>query len=344
MTQSELIAEIKKGPSGKYFFFGAEEYLKRFYVGRIKAKTLTGDETVDSFNHYVLKTDECSAEDVENALSSPAMMADRTFVEIYMDYSKQKTADKILELVEFADDSACVVVVVCENFDGGKKNKPSAAAKRLEKFMKLVAFESQTPGELRKWMARRFSADGLKITTECADEIISYSGRDMSLLSGELDKLAAAALARGMESISEELVHEICIKGSEDDAFALANAVMNGDRSVALRELAAARKRRDAAPMVLGSVSRQMSDMLAVAILFGDGLDKTEISKRLKIHEYKVGLIIAAVKDMEIGRLSAALERCREADVLLKTSKLDYIALERLVCTIPAKRKRVGGR
>ena len=342
MTVNELVADIKKGVFGKYVFFGAEDYLKSFYVGRIRKAVLSGDDTVDSFNHYVIKEETGDVSDIDAAINTPPMMADRILVEIYWDVKNSPQGEKVLELIEFADSEFSVVLLICPDggFDGGKKNKPSKMLSKTEQFAKVCACEAQTAGELRRWMARRFAHDGLQITTECADFIIEYCGRDMLLLSGELDKLTGAACSRKMEQITEELVREITIKGSEDEAFALANAVLSGDRRGALAALSEAKNRREAAPMVLGSVSRSMNDMLSVAIMMKNGCDKADISRKLKIHEYKTGLIMTAVRDMEIGRLAAAMERCREADVKMKTSGLDYIAIERLVCTIPLKRGR----
>ena len=50
MTTAELIAEIKEGPSGVYFFAGEEEYLKSYYRGELRRAVL-GDGDLDSFNH-----------------------------------------------------------------------------------------------------------------------------------------------------------------------------------------------------------------------------------------------------------------------------------------------------
>ena len=337
MTVNELVAELKKGVSGKYVFYGAEDYLKRFYVGRIRKTVLSGDDTVDSFNHYVIKEEEGDVSDIDAALTSPPMMAERTLVEIYWDVKNSKFGEKVLELMEFAQADFTVVLLVCPDggFDGGKKNKPSKMLSKTEKFAKVCAFEAQTPAELRRFMARRFSTEGLSVTTQCADFIIQYCGRDMSLLSMELDKMAAAAVSRGMSEVSEELVRDVAIKGSEEEDFALTNAVLSGDRKSALEALREAKNRREPPQLVLGSVSKSMNDMLSVALMMKKGCDKGEIARKLKIHEYKTGLIMTAVKDVEIAKLAAALDRCREADVKLKTTTLEFIALERLICTLP---------
>ena len=77
--------------------------------------------------------------------------------------------------------------------------------------------------------------------------------------------------------------------------------------------------------------------MLTVSTLLASGLDKAEIAKKMKMHEYRAGLYVNAVRDTEPARIRAAAERLREADLLLKSTRLDYIALERFICTIPSR-------
>ena len=343
MTTAELSAEIKNGLSGGYFMYGREEYLKRFYLGRIRISILGEDDTLSAFNHYTLKWGENSIEEIETALKSVPMMADKTLVEISCDFTKIKDHGEMCRfLQDFDRDSTVVVLLAAEDgFDAGnpQKNKPSDAFKKYSDAFKMVPFEAQTPSELKKWMARRLSRDKLHITTDAAENVLIRCGKDMLRLSGELDKLAAAAVSRNMDAVTSELVFEITCANEEDNAFALANAIMNGDRRTALSELAGCKRRQEKATAVLGSVSKAMSDMTAVALMLQNGAEKSEIAKGLKLHEYRAGLYIDAVRNMEPERLRAAINRCRDADVLMKSSRLDYIALERLICTIPSKPK-----
>lgn len=341
MTASEFVSELKKGLSGSYFFFGSEEYLIKFYINRVRRAVLSEDETMAAFNHYVLKWGECSGEELESALAAVPMMADKTLVELYCDFKKIKDHREFADLFASFDAESSVFLLVAtgDSFDAGNyaKNKASEGYKIYSKIFKPVDFSAQTPSELKKWIARRFSRDSITIDNSTSEYIIERCGREMFRLSGELDKLAAAVLARNLQAVTYDLVSEITIANDEDNAFALANAIMNGDRKKALDQLAACKRRQEKAPMVLGSVSKAMCDMLNVSLLLTNGCDKGEIAKKLKIHEYRAGLYMDAVRSMETARLRAAADRCREADVLMKTSRLDYIALERLICTIPAK-------
>lgn len=341
MTPNELSAQIKTGLSGGYFFYGREEYLKRFYLGRIRTLILGEDDTLAAFNHYRLKWGENSIEEIESALKSVPMMAEKTLVEISCDFTKIKDHGEMSEFLSDFDRESTIVVILTndEGFEAGNpaKNKPSEAYKKYSAAFNMVFFDTQTPSELKKWMARRLAKEKLQITTDATENLLLRCGKEMMSLAGELDKLAACAAARGLDAVTSELVFDITCTSEEENAFALANAIMNGDRKTALHELAACKKRQEKAPIVLGSVSKAMNDMMSVSLLMQSGMNKSDIAKSLKIHEYRTGLYMEAVRNMEPERLRAAINRCREADVLMKSSRLDYIALERLVCTIPAK-------
>jgi len=69
------------------------------------------------------------------------------------------------------------------------------------------------------------------------------------------------------------------------------------------------------------------------------GLTKDDIARKTGIHAFRVGKYMEAVRNSETAAIRAALDRCREADVMLKSSVIDFIALERLVCVMPVKKQ-----
>lgn len=93
---------------------------------------------------------------------------------------------------------------------------------------------------------------------------------------------------------------------------------------------------------MLAKISADFANMLKVSLLLKSGLYKKEIAEALGIHPYKAGLYIDAVTNSEPERIRAALARCHEADRALKSTRLDYTALERLVCTMPTSARRKG--
>lgn len=347
MTEAAFRREMKNGLSGVYLLYGEEDYLKRFYAGRAQTLTLSGDETQAAFDSYVMGAAAPDLDALEEAVLALPLMGERVFIQYRgglgsLGTSGQKQLVEILAKVDPAV-AVCLLTPPAGGFDPGKpgRGKPSALYKKLESVCTMVDLSAYPPGELKKWMGRRLAHFGVSLREDAADAMLHRCGRDMYILSGELDKLAAFSGAGGLSEIGPDQIELVTCAAGEEDAFALANAVLDGDRGRALSALSYYKKNQISAVAALASVSKAICDMLAVSRLAEAGYDQAGIAAALKMHTYRAGLYLSAVRGMEPARLAAAADRCREADILLKSTKLDYIALERVVCTIPSK--KAGG-
>lgn len=347
MTEAAFRREMKTGLAGTYVLYGEEDYLKRFYAGRAQTLTLSDDATLAAFNMYTMGADAPDLDDLQEAVLAVPVMGDKVFVQYMANLNTlgapgQKQLMKILAKVD-PESTVCLLTPPAGGFDPGKpeRGKPSPLYKKLETVCTMVNMTVYPPGELKKWMARRLERAGVSMTEQAADAMLQRCGKDMYILSGELDKLAAYARANEICSLEPSHIHYVTCAVQEEDAFALANAVLAGDRGRALSVLSYYKKNQISAVAALASVSKAICDMLTVSRLAAAGYDQAGVASALKMHTYRAGLYLSAVRGMEPARLAAAAGRCREADVLLKSTKLDYIALERVICTIPAK--KAGG-
>lgn len=348
MTEAQFRQELKKGLSGVYFIWGGEEYLKRFYINRAKKLTLGDDTEAAQWNLYEISAvpNDARLADLEEAVYAVPFMGERTFIKYTFSPSALKKAEEeqLRDIGSQTDGEKTVLIIVAaaDGFDAGKpqKGKPSAAYKFYSGFCKTVDITEQTPSELKKWMTRRLAADALTVDAAAAQLLLDRCSSDMFILSGELDKLSAFALSAGRSDVDSDMVRYVTSPYREEDGFALANALLDGDRRRALRVLQYSKQRKEEAVRVMAQIVRAFCDMLAVAALVDEGADAATVAARMKMHSYRAGLYVSAVRDRGVKRIAAALERCREADMQLKTTRLDYIALERFICTIPAGRRK----
>ncbi len=353
MTEAQFRQELKKGLSGVYFMWGGEEYLKRFYLRRAEKLTLGDDPEAAQWNLYDISAEKNDARfgDLEAAVLAVPFMGERTFIKYSFSPVDLKKAEeeRLRDICSqtVGEQTVLILVAAAGGFDAGKidagrpeKNKPSAAYKFYAGFCKTVDIGEQTPGELKKWIIRRLAADSLTIDTSAAELMLERCSTDMFILSGELDKLSAFALSAGRDTVDGDMVRYVTSPYREEDGFALANALLDGDRRRALRVLQYSKQHKEKAVDVMGKIVKAFCEMLAVAALVEEGADAAAVAARMKMHPYRSGLYVAAVRERGVKRIAAALERCREADIQLKTTRLDYIALERFICTIPAGRRR----
>ncbi|MBR6918050.1 MAG: DNA polymerase III subunit delta [Clostridia bacterium] len=349
MTDKEFRAEIKNGLSGGYFVFGDEDYIKKHIVD-LAVKSVVGDDDFSSVN--ILENDENSFDVsfVFDAVSAVPMMAEKCAALCRVRYSELKESEKegvLAALGTLKDNPSVVFIMVIPSgyFNEGdlKKGKPSADYKALEKYLAPVACPYQTPAVLKKWVEKHFASDGLRVTYDALDYMIDTVGSDMNFLLRETEKVACFAMASGSDTVDRKTVETVCSEAGELDAFALSGAIVSGDREGALSALRECRDKRQKPQYVIARMTSEFMNMFSVSVCMNSGMVKDEISKKLGIHEYRVGKYMAALKDTEVAAVRAVIERAVEIDNALKTSGGGFDLLERFVCTIPAKKRSGGG-
>lgn len=337
MTDTELRAELKRGVGGAYFLCGEERFLISRAADAVRKAALGG---AGEYNRVILTEENYSPELLRSSVEAMPLLGGSKLVELSwprLDSWRENEKERLLDIIGGMSehpDTVLLIYVSEEEFSAGSlPKKPSASYRKLEKLAKCVYYPRANQAKLKKWVVRHFEESGISASEELADAILAYCGRDMTTLSGEIAKLSAYCLSHG-GTMKLEYIKEVASAGGDEDAFALSNAIVAGDRATALEAVGRYRARRDEPIAVLAMASRTILDMLAVAMLLGDGLVAKEISEKLKMHEYKVGLYIKAVAGRDVRKIRAVLRRCRDADIAMKSYMSGYTALERVICTI----------
>lgn len=342
MTETELRSLIKSGPRGGFLFWGDEDYLKRYYLSQIREAVLAQcPPGLEQLNRMTLTLEDGDFSALASAILTPPMMAPLKIVEVTppsLDAIREKDRKNFLAALgelAGAQDTVLVVSAPRGTLDAGTPKRPTAYFKNLSAVLTPVEFPLQTGVRLRRWVERHFADAGLTAPEQTVSVLLARCPADMTGLASEIDKLICYELSHERTVVPPEDVILVTSPEIREDAFALANAVLAGDRTAALRALDVYRKRREEPIAVMASLSRVMCDLLTVASMMEGGLEKADVARTLKMHEYKATLYMKSAASFGIPRLTAAVRRCREADRLMKSASMDYVPLERFVCTIP---------
>lgn len=344
MTETELRDAIRRGPRGAYVFCGEELYTMAHSAEEMRRAVLGDDAELAMFNRVSLEG-AITPGTLDGAMRTMPMAAMSVLVEwrdAPIDAWKSDEQASFLKILSSADEYPQAVLLVLapeEVFDPGTVKRPSAMMTKLTKACPVVDFQKQSADRLAKWAVRHLDAEGLAAEAGAPAALISICGRDMFNLATEIEKLVAFAKATGKTSVSAADVAAVASPSPEEDDFALANAVVGGDRRAALRALYFHKLRREEPIALLASVSRVICDLLMVARLREAGLAEPEIAAETKLHSYKVTLYCRATAAVSADRLYAAAERCRKADRQMKTGSVGYAVLERLICTLPQQKR-----
>ncbi|GAE87441.1 DNA polymerase III delta subunit [Acetivibrio straminisolvens JCM 21531] len=164
MSIDKLKLEIKNESLGKlYLFYGEEEYLKKFYLGKIEEIILRDDRT--GLNKVVIEG-KTEASKIVEACETMPFFAERKLVVVKKselfnskrsNSSKENKNDELVEYLQNIPDYICLVFYE-EDID--KRLKIVGAVK---KYGLMVEFPFQKPHELVKWAVKVFGSYGKTI-------------------------------------------------------------------------------------------------------------------------------------------------------------------------------------
>ena len=346
MTEAELRTEIKEGPSGVYLLTGEEEYLTSYYLTEIRRAVL-GEGDLDSFNHTQINYLDGGFGNLAEAVGMTPFMAERRLCELsgFNFNSAKDTLLKSLRAIidEAAENEECVLVILADadNFDSQKNSRTQKKVNAiLGEAVKQVNFDKTTPQKLANWIGRHFAHEKLTVSADVCAYMVDRCGRSMRILAGEIEKVCAYKHSRGECDVRREDITYLCPRNEEIGAFALANALLEGNTRELFRVLG--ENKKSGSPLkpkiILASVSSVYMDLAVIKELAESGLDEGAIAKKLKIHEYRVKLYLRVARTIPTQKLEDIIVMCQEADSDMKLLYSDEVVLERLLCAIAALR------
>lgn len=332
--------QLKSGLRGGYLFFGEEDYLKSFSL-RAAREALAGEETFAVFNDVQIAPIDYTPSALLNALTPPPMMAEQKIVTVNglaISAMKPSELDDLCEVLSTLSDYDYNVLIISVPAglidEGNLPKRPSAILTRLSEYLTPVRFEAVTGARLVSWVGKHFSHHGVSATGKVCSLLIERCGRSMFTLAEETKKLSFYVLSHGRSTVLAEDVRAVSVSVVESDAYALANAILDGKYSAAIDALSVMKFQRVEPVIILGEVSRVICDLVSVKALQEQGLPTPEIAATLKMNDYKARLYASAASSKPYARLKRALLLCSEADLSLKLSMQGYTAIERLICTL----------
>lgn len=350
MTELELNARIKSGAvEGFYFFYGDEDYTKNHAAAQMKG-VVCPDPSLAAFNCISLSfgDGELDAAQIADAVMAPPLMSSTKIVDVSLpsiDGLKEKERTALLDCIRSAAESdddgvnlTFILRVTGGGFDPGQGKRPSAFLAAAQKCMICVEFAYQTDAKLIRWMERHFAQYSLVIAQQTAAMILQRCGRSMYRLAGEIAKTAAYTAQSGRSEVTPADVDACVTRTDEDDAFAMANHILDGNTPAALECLGVKMRKREDPIFILAQITKVFTDLAAAAAFIEDGREKTDFAKAMKMHEYKAGLYLKAVRLAPAGFITEMTSRCADADLLMKSSPLGYEVIERLICGAGALR------
>ena len=316
-----------------YLFTGPEEYVKREALEALKAKLLPPG--LETLNDTTLEG--VTAQQITDAAETMPMMCPRRIVTVRdwapLLQAKSKNEDAevawMQKWLENPPDSCALVFYMRQEPDGRKK-----MTGLLKKKAEVVSFDPLSDAELARWCAGRLKPQGKRIDAKALSSLTYMAGRELTRLSGELDKLAAY-LGDGRDVISEADVADIVTPSLEYNIFELLNCLLAGDMKKGQETVNSLLQGGQNAMGLLAMLTRQIRQLTHMKCALDDGKPIQAVQEQLKMHPYAARQTARQCARLSSNWLTALYEACVASDYAVKSGRLrDRDALDALIMKI----------
>lgn len=333
MDQWAFFDELKSGTvRNVYCFYGPEAFIRRSALEAIRKKVLMPG--LEGMNETVLSSP--SAQQIVESCETLPMMSDYRLIIVRdcMLASSGKAKDEAQDSELLAGYLKNVPPTTCLVFDAGAAiDKRKKLAKALLAMPGAVSFDALDDTQLHKWISQTLRPLGKKMDRAVSEQLAFTSGRDLTLLHGELQKLAAYAGERDV--ITGEDVEKIATHTAECTVFAMVDALSGGKVQAAFELLSVLLSSGEQRIGILAMITRHYRQMMHLCAMQQERVPQAQMAKTLGIPPFALTRLSRQIGRRPYAALRAAVDACVQADYDIKRGALrEDAALDRLMLTL----------
>ena len=336
-----------KDVGGCYVFYGDEEYTKNHYCKLIteasgeKLNTtsfygsdftlpdfLSACETsaVESLDMFSMLDDE-DGDDSEGTLFR--------VIKLYSPDTSELSKKDEEYLIDFLKNLPEKTIVIFWFYAGEEDAAFKGIYKKISEFALTVNFRREKVGSsiLITWILRHFSKAKINVDRYIAVHLCETVGNSMTELKNEIDKLIDYLRFENRDTLQKADVDFICIKSKDAQIFDISNGALSGNFIKAAKALDVLKEKREKAVLVLGTVSKAVSDLCLIDNCTKRGMTVPVISKECVISEFIVknytSILNSRARDFKNNDSfpKVASRLCIEYDKKIKSSRTDSYEL-----------------
>ena len=314
-TLQQQLSQLKLAPG--YLFFGEEEYQKQLVITAICRAFLGGDQLASGTE--ILYGSEIDGAEIVNRAQSLGMFAQRTALVVReADALSVKSRAAVAAYFDRPSPDSCLILSTL------KPDAKSALVKQFDGLITVVNFKQLDDREAAGWAVREASTRGLRLAGTAAQVLVDLAGRDLGVISRELDKLATNLTGRTAVEITAATVKSLVGLNQSCTVYDLTAAIGNRDRAGALSIYQSLLGAGEDPTRILSAIGYELVKLWKVASVPGDSWS---VSKRTGIYEYAVRQLQPAARKRSGNDYLRAFDQAYRAEYRIKSGRGDDAAL-----------------
>jgi DNA polymerase III subunit delta len=307
-----------------YVLLGTETYLLEKKKEEILHKCLSSDEI--EFGVSVHDARETAIQDaIDDCLTISFLGGNRVVIvkDCYFlttEKAKEKIEHDLDRLQSYFDhpvqETSLILMVPYEKMDNRKK-----LVKNIKKTAVLHEVKPLKGGQLFDWVYSHSKLEGITMSTDAINLLISFIGSNLYQLEQEIKKMSLY-IGKGNE-LNVSHVEMLVSKTLEQDIFKLINSIVDKDLSLAFELLEDMIRQGEDAIKIINLIARQFRIIFQLKELQKQGLSNNEMATKLKLHPYVVSINNSMADRYESAYLLGILTQLSDLDYRMKTGQVE---------------------
>ena len=336
----ELKAAIRSGaPERLYIFHGEEVFLLNHYFQRLKNVLL--DDLTESFNFHKMNGETFDIQSFADSVEAMPMMAEATLVQVddvdifkLPEPDRNRIAEVLSDIPEY-----CTVVFTFETVQWKPDKRLKKLWEAISSNASIVEFEKQNRRDLIAWVGKHFLNRGKRISNDLCGYLIDITGGTMTVLAGEIHKIASYS---GADEIVKADIDAVTEPVLDAVVYQMTDLMGEGKYGQALQKLQTLLKMQQKPLEILGAIGGHFRRITTARTLLEHGRGAAELAKLYGISEYPAKKSMDAARRFRPEFCAKAAELVLETDIRIKTSFDDPERLLELLLLQLAQEARRG--
>ena len=179
----------------------------------------------------------------------------------------------------------------------------------------VVEQASVKPWELARWVRERAAREGLELDGAAAKALTEQVGERPQRLARELEKLALEIEDGSARQVDAEQIRARAARSSESRAYALADALVAGDRVAATRLYLRLRGQGERLSGLAYVIAQRLREARAISLRLRGGEPASQVKRGLRMPARAAERLIADVQRSEPEQLRGALEAMAQLEL-----------------------------
>ena len=332
MDQWAFFDEFKAGTvRNVYLFYWPERYIRKSALATMQKKLLMPG--LESMNCTFMQSP-TAQQIIENCETLP-MMGDWRLVIVQglalLESGKAK--DEAQESAALCDYLPRVPPTTCLVFECEAPDKRKKLCQALMKLTGAVSFDTLSDARLTQWMNQILKPLGKKMDAQACAQLAFTSGRDLTMLHGELQKLAAYVGERAV--ITQEDIERVATHTAECTVFAMVDALVDGQAQQAFSLLSVLLESGEERLGVLALITRQYRQMMYAKDMMDSRMPQPQMMKALGVPSFALNKLMRRAGRRTMAQLREQLDLCVKTDYDIKRGAVrEEAGLDRLMLAL----------